>query len=901
MNSLLLKDKGTFMNIFDQIDKECFTSFPSVEFNSVNKTNYIKLSERVNTGLSKQNSLNDLEEGTDKEDKIIYSAPENRYYSNSGYHLAEILLFFFEQIVMVRYLIFLDTQVISSFKINTKDYTLIFDEQIELFKFLTENVSKKGEKIFDSIDFKAALDGVIKNQEINEVIKYKTRKEYGHYKSYYSNSKHFSHAKKNPVFDYGDSTKFKNSVVARLRKGVEVFFESIVLISFRRIWSFDSFLAIQLYEEINKMYKQKLIQDLLEDVDNDGESSKKKKKGKQGKKQEKEKKEKEKEKKNKKQEEEVIVKKANTQESLPNINSFDKEKEKNMSESNKILFNELFGEEDEQQDQIPTQTINDKPDYFEEEKNKQKDDIIRKEPNESQNIEISNNSNQAIPESNSVDNLNANPLNDSNPPQAYEIKSQGQLPITLPQNIYTENSITVKSETIDNIDNLLCNSDYNDMTDISTISSIINKQQSSVSASNVENEQIDFSDFVQQSNHPQLNQNSSTKSANKKNKSQSFKQKFFLYDTSKLNKKNFSLKSINVVNHSKCLIKKFSKFDEYEYPFLFWQRLHNDIMDYSLQVVENNSIVRPLKIEIIEKLKQEFFNHVPMISNIIVYGSFATDLSIEYSDVDLRIALDDKADLNTEITNFTEYCSKSGYFSYVNPIISASVPVVKLCIDLFKFKSSNKQFAEKLDKLNLVKNSEIVKELSQLKIDITFSKISSPDMSEITNSISYVQKFCVKFPDLVPLIFILKHYLNKSSFNSAYNGGMSSFCLFIVVLAFKLFQKNIVKKEVTNNLGTFLFEMMDFYGNSFSFLKYMVEINLNGNPFVLKETNENQACIINPLTGLNSAKAAYRISEVAEYFSLFVDYLNYIKIKFDKNNLPKEVNIMSEFLKKKEY
>lgn len=59
---------------------------------------------------------------------------------------------------------------------------------------------------------------------------------------------------------------------------------------------------------------------------------------------------------------------------------------------------------------------------------------------------------------------------------------------------------------------------------------------------------------------------------------------------------------------------------------------------------------------------------------------------------------------------------------------------------------------------------------------------------------------------------------------------------------------------------------------------------------------ENQAVIINPMTGLNSAKSAYRINDVAEYFSLLVEYLNYSKIKFDKNNLAKDVNIIQDFL-----
>lgn len=67
-------------------------------------------------------------------------------------------------------------------------------------------------------------------------------------------------------------------------------------------------------------------------------------------------------------------------------------------------------------------------------------------------------------------------------------------------------------------------------------------------------------------------------------------------------------------------------------------------------------------------------------------------------------------------------------------------------------------------------------------------------------------------------------------------------------------------------------------------------------PFNIKENIDSQANIINPLTDLNTAKGAFRINDVAQYFGIVVDYINFIKIRFDKNNLSRNTNIIVDCL-----
>lgn len=886
LSSTFIKDRNSFITGIDLIDKEFFTSFPKVEYDNLNKITYIKLCDRLYTD-EKTNNYDENSNDDESNNNTNTINTIESVLSTNNYNLAEIFLFFLEQVVMIRYLLYLDNHLIYSFKINTKEYTLFFDENTELFKYIGDNVNKKGEGIFDSINFDTILDSTIKNPQIHELIKLKTRKEYGHYKSYYANSKTSMYNKKNPVFDSNDGSKFKSSVISRLRYSVSEFIDKMYYISLRRIWTFDSFLAYSLYEDLNKQYKEKVFQELLNDMDNDFDNNnKKRKKNNKGKANNK----KSKKKVNKGNDIEEIIDTISITNSINNKNAFneinkmntfnntninsnskavtsfenDNVKVKSVSNTNvnadyknKEYFDELFGSENENQSSVVKNVyntdkeysgVNNKQEYMEnneedlyfidtEIKNLESSKLDKLQSQE-ENINNDFNKDALINKEANISTANNdfdNTASIKNSDNQQELSTFNKANIYY-QNINTNLTNNTNTEEINtnntNTENTFSNAELND---ISTISSIINKNNNNNSNSLVtrqlqsttmttENEQVDFCNDNQQSSFININNNSNSKK-DKKQKQQQIKQKFFLYDTSKLNKKNLSFKSINVVNHAKCLVKKFSKFDECQSPFLFWQRLHNDIIDFSLNVVDNISIVRPFKIEIIEKFKIDLFNNLKNITNIIVYGSFATDLSIEFSDVDLRIVLDDKSNFNVEINNFVEFCNNNNIFEYVKPITTASVPVVKLCIDLFKFDSGNKKFSEKLEKLKQIKNKDIVKELTMLKFDITFSKMNSPEMKEVTDSISYIQKFCIKYPDLVPLIFIMKHYLNKSMFNSAYNGGMSSFCLFVVVLAFKLFQKNIVKKEVTYNLGTMLYDMIDFYGNSFSFLKYKVDIN----------------------------------------------------------------------------
>ena len=108
------------------------------------------------------------------------------------------------------------------------------------------------------------------------------------------------------------------------------------------------------------------------------------------------------------------------------------------------------------------------------------------------------------------------------------------------------------------------------------------------------------------------------------------------------------------------------------------------------------------------------------------YGSFASDLIIENSDTDLKIRLNSEKKEKLEKTFFiiTKVLSEEDKFENINPISTASVPVIKLIIDPNIFIKGNIELENEMKNFinsNVYKNFKFDKnELTKIKVDITF-------------------------------------------------------------------------------------------------------------------------------------------------------------------------------------
>jgi DNA polymerase sigma len=125
-----------------------------------------------------------------------------------------------------------------------------------------------------------------------------------------------------------------------------------------------------------------------------------------------------------------------------------------------------------------------------------------------------------------------------------------------------------------------------------------------------------------------------------------------------------------------------------------------------------------------------------------------------------------------------------------------------------------------------------------VRIDITFitdesepAKLRSSNLS----SIDFAKNALIHHPEIRPILYILKRYLNSKKLNTCftgkysllYLGGLSSHCLLLIVLAYLKFQRTnfLYNNNMNNfNLGRILIEILDFYGKIFNFHNSIIDV-----------------------------------------------------------------------------
>lgn len=125
------------------------------------------------------------------------------------------------------------------------------------------------------------------------------------------------------------------------------------------------------------------------------------------------------------------------------------------------------------------------------------------------------------------------------------------------------------------------------------------------------------------------------------------------------------------------ILKKLN-FEEFS-PCTFSHKLHNDILEYSSNVKTILENVKPIKEVMIRIIKEMLNLSIDQDFTSELYGSYATDLSIESSDIDILIKLNSEGfDPEALISKICIFLASFKMFDNINPIASAAIPVIKL-------------------------------------------------------------------------------------------------------------------------------------------------------------------------------------------------------------------------------
>jgi len=332
----------------------------------------------------------------------------------------------------------------------------------------------------------------------------------------------------------------------------------------------------------------------------------------------------------------------------------------------------------------------------------------------------------------------------------------------------------------------------------------------------------------------------------------------------------------------------------------FFETLTKEIKSYEDLTTKN--------IIILDKIRSKYFMKVEkMIKSGLNkkyeikfghYGSFFTNLSIEGSDVDILVYykpfMKNMNFLEDIINLLNEHKEE---FESINPRLSASVPVIVLQINISKEVDN-----EILKFLPYFEN----KDISHINIDLTFTS-KEKEFKRPEQIVNYINKSLKDYEEIRPLLLVIKRYFRVMKMNKSFTGGLSSFSLFLLILAFL---KNNKDKM---NLGKYLYYIMEKY-SFFDFKNYGIDVEskecyfgLNtiefNNSDLNKQKNGNnfennrfeEIKIIDPLTKFNVAKSSFKLNEIKNTFNKALYTLKYESLKYQNGNLEGENDTNEDF------
>jgi DNA polymerase sigma len=260
------------------------------------------------------------------------------------------------------------------------------------------------------------------------------------------------------------------------------------------------------------------------------------------------------------------------------------------------------------------------------------------------------------------------------------------------------------------------------------------------------------------------------------------------------------------------------------------------------------------------------------------YGSFATGLLTPFSDLDLSIQGCYYCDIN-EVKRILECLTDNlklfKFIKKAQAILTAAVPVIKIIAD------SGENFEEDNEKTedSIMVRLDITVDLME-KINITSSSIRTTDFV----------KWCVEhYPSFFSNVLLIKYALSTKGLNNCYKGGLNSYGLCLLYLAFLGFSG--LEKE--KNCFIVLQKFLEYYTNEFQNEKTAINIghglcNLK-NPYFEKNYLGTCELIITDPTSLlysNVTPSCSKFETIKEYFKEFhqkiSNYLNHITSFFEK-------------------
>jgi len=253
-------------------------------------------------------------------------------------------------------------------------------------------------------------------------------------------------------------------------------------------------------------------------------------------------------------------------------------------------------------------------------------------------------------------------------------------------------------------------------------------------------------------------------------------------------------------------------------------------------------------------------------AQVEAFGSYATGLYLPTSDMDLVVLQSGVTDIKDTLRKLANKLSSKGIARSIQVITKATVPIVKF-----------------------------VENESGIDFDISFDAENGPQAA------SFIREAMGRLPPLRPLTMVLKIFLQQRELNEVYTGGVGSYALITMVIAFLLSHpsRSPLRRGWDNrgkggracpleeSLGVLLVDFLELYGKNLNMRDVGVSAAGGGRFFSKRRMGFHQderphlLAVQDPRDPDNDiAKNSYNIAQVRSAFEWAFQTLT---AKHDKN------------------
>lgn len=361
--------------------------------------------------------------------------------------------------------------------------------------------------------------------------------------------------------------------------------------------------------------------------------------------------------------------------------------------------------------------------------------------------------------------------------------------------------------------------------------------------------------------------------------------------------------------------------------------LHEEIDSFCKQVAAGNMIKKPY-INWAVKRVARFLQVLWPRSRTNIFGSNATGLALPTSDVDLVVCLPPVRNLEpikeagilegrngikeTCLQHAARYLANQEWVKSdsLKTIENTAIPVIMLVVEVPHdvitssgntsiLHNSKIESAKVTDEQSSVAHSDTMgsgngslcsemkgengfqSDMKSVRLDISFK---SPSHTGLQTT-ELVRELTEQFPAVIPLALVLKQFLADRNLDHSYSGGLSSYCLVLLITRF-LQHEHHIGRPINQNLGSLLMDFLYFFGNVFDPRQMRISIQGSG-VYVIRERGQSidPIHIDDPLyptnnVGRNCFRIHQCIKAFADAYSVLENELTCLPISVDPSSKP---------------